>query len=199
MAFLRFLTDIVSSQGRVACNGKSLLHAPSSLPRHITDLDLSFNSLVMPRNGTFLSSYPSLRFLNLSSNPISTLYPALFWNLRVLHLLDLSSCGISDIHPKSFLGLRNLHVLLLKNNKLRSLDPSAFLGSGTLVHLDVRNNELASAAEVEGLLAQRIRQVQLQGNPWMFSGSRTPDPEGLQQREGEAGNTKWPVQGTQKH
>ncbi|XP_066479045.1 type III endosome membrane protein TEMP [Tiliqua scincoides] len=173
----------IEKQGWVSCHGRSLLHAPNSLPRHITNLDLSFNSLVMPRNGTFLRSYPSLRFLNLSSNPIPTLYPAFFWNLRVLYLLDLSSCGISDIHPKSFLGLQKLHILLLKNNKLHSLDPSVFLGSGSLVHLDLRNNELTSAAELVELLGQRIHHVQLQGNPSMSSDSITPDQEGLQQRE----------------
>lgn len=173
----------IEKQGWVACHGKSLLRAPNSLPRHITNLDLSFNSLVMPRNGTFLSSYPSLRFLNLSSNPIPNLYPAVFWNLRALYQLDLSSCGISDIHPKSFLGLQNLRILLLKNNKLNSLDPSLFLGFGTLVHLDLQNNELTSAAELGELLGKRIRHVQLLGNPRQPNDSIIPKQEGLQQRE----------------
>ncbi|XP_053105131.1 type III endosome membrane protein TEMP isoform X2 [Hemicordylus capensis] len=139
----------------------------------------------MPRNGTFLGSFPSLRSLNLSSNTIPTLYPALFSNLRFLHLLDLSSCGISYMHPKSFLGLQNLHILLLKNNKLHSLDPSVFLVPGTLAHVDLQNNELSDADELAQLLEQRIDHVKLQGNPWVDSSSIIPFQQDLQQKEGK--------------
>ncbi|XP_061486407.1 type III endosome membrane protein TEMP [Rhineura floridana] len=173
----------IDEQGRAACSGKSLLRAPKSLPRHITNLDLSFNSLIMPRHGTFLRSFPSLRSLNLSSNTIPTLYPALFRNLGALHLLDLSSCSISHLHPNSFQGLKNLHTLLLKNNKLQSLDPSMFLVSGALIHLDLQNNELFNSDELAQLVVQRIHQVKLQGNPGVYSDSITPFQQGLQQRE----------------
>nr|XP_056700156.1 type III endosome membrane protein TEMP [Euleptes europaea] len=173
----------IDKQGWAACSGKSLRQVPGSLPRHITSLDLSFNSLKMPKHGNFLRSFPSLHFLNLSSNTIPTLYPELFCNLKTLHLLDLSSCSISIIHPKSFVGLGNLHTLLLKNNKLQSLDPSIFHVPWTLVQLDLRNNELSTAGELIPLLTQQIHHVKLQGNPWVYNGFITPVQQGLQQRE----------------
>lgn len=186
---LEFL-DIMFSQGWAACNGKNLHQVPKSLPRHITSLDLSFNSLMMPKHRTLLRSFPSLRSLNLSSNNIPALYPALFCNLKTLHLLDLSNCSISIIHPKSFVGLWNLHTLLLKNNKLQFIDPSMFLIPWTLVQLDLRNNELSSVGELFPLLVQRIHHLRLQGTPWVHNGSRTPVQQVLQQREGEITNGK---------
>ncbi|XP_077190238.1 type III endosome membrane protein TEMP isoform X2 [Paroedura picta] len=170
-------------QGWAVCSGKSLHQVPNSLPRHITSLDLSFNFLTMPRHGTFLRNFPSLRYLNLSSNTIPTLYPACFCNLKTLHLLDLSSCSISIIHSKSFVGLWNLHTLLLKNNKLQSLDPFMFSIPWTLVQLDLQNNELSSAGELIPLLVQRISRVKLQGTPWLYNGSITPVQQELQPRE----------------
>ncbi|XP_034978500.1 type III endosome membrane protein TEMP [Zootoca vivipara] len=175
----------IDKQGWAACSGKSLLHAPKSLPRHITNLDLSFNSLIMPRHGTFLRSFPSLHSLNLSSNTIPTLYPGLFCNLGALHLLDLSSCSISNMHSNSFLGLKNLHILLLKNNKLQYLEPSVFPVPGNLVHLDLQDNELLYSDELARLLVERIHHVELQGNPWVYSASITPSRQGLQQTEAE--------------
>ncbi|XP_060087610.1 type III endosome membrane protein TEMP [Heteronotia binoei] len=173
----------IDQQGSATCYGKSLHQVPSSLPRHITSLDLSFNSLTMPKHGTFLRNFPSLRFLNLSSNIIPTLYPAVFCNLKTLHLLDLSNCSISVIHPKSFVGLQNLQTLLLKNNKLQSLDPSMFPIPWTLFQLDLRNNELSSGGELIPPLVKRINHVKLQETDWMYNGSITPVRQGLQQRE----------------
>ncbi|XP_074454337.1 type III endosome membrane protein TEMP isoform X2 [Larus michahellis] len=109
-------------QGWANCNGKSLLHAPSSLPRNITGLDLSFNSLVVPRHGTLLAHFPSLHSLNLSSNALLALSPAVFSNLGALRLLDLSSCSIAYLHTDTFKGLGNLHTLLLRNNSLQELE-----------------------------------------------------------------------------
>ncbi|KAJ7332854.1 hypothetical protein JRQ81_015034 [Phrynocephalus forsythii] len=162
----------IDEQGWAACSRKNLLHVPNSLPRNITNLDLSFNSLIIPRHGTFLSSFPLLRSLNLSSNTIPTLYPLLFCNLEALHLLDLSNCSISHVHPNSFLGLKNLHTLLLKNNKLRFLDLSVFSVSGTLVYVDLQNNELANTEQLAKFAVQRRYNISLLGNPRVYSGSR---------------------------
>lgn len=155
----------IDKEGWADCSGKNLLHVPDSLPGNITCLDLSFNSLAMPRSGTFLVHFPSLHALNLSNNVIPTLYPAVFSNLRVLHLLDLSSCNISHLHPKAFQGMRNLHTLLLKNNKLRILRLSVLLSFGALVHLDLRNNDLITVDALVLQLMDRTHQVLLQGNP----------------------------------
>uniref|UniRef100_K7FNB5 LRRCT domain-containing protein n=1 Tax=Pelodiscus sinensis TaxID=13735 RepID=K7FNB5_PELSI len=164
---------------------KNLLHIPDSLPGNITCLDLSFNSLAMPRSGTFLVHFPSLHALNLSNNVIPTLYPAVFSNLRVLHLLDLSSCNISHLHPKAFQGMRNLHTLLLKNNKLRILRLSVLLSFGALVHLDLRNNDLITVDALVLQLMDRTHQVLLQGNPHVCNCSMYLFQQWLRLRRGE--------------
>lgn len=197
---LKFHTQVLMfPQGWAVCSGKSLLHVPDSLPRHITNLDLSFNALTMPRNGTFLRSFPSLHVLNLSSNIIPTLYPALFRNLKFLHLLDLSNCSMSYMHPNSFLGLRNLHTLLLKNNKLQFLHTSLLPVPRALVHLDLQNNQFSHIDELALLLVQRIHHVKLQGNPWMYNSSLTPFQPERQPREGRQGTeTGCPLKGSLK-
>ncbi|XP_025028023.1 leucine-rich repeat-containing protein 19-like isoform X2 [Python bivittatus] len=169
--------------GRATCSGKSLLRPPNCLPRHITILDLSFNSLTMPKSGPFLRSFSSLHSLNISSNSIPTLSSSLFCNLGGLRLLDLSNCGISYVHRKSFQGLKSLHSLLLNNNKLQSLDLSMFPTSGILIHLDLRNNELSCRDALVQLKVQRIHHVKLQGNPSMCSDSLTPFQQEVPERE----------------
>uniref|UniRef100_A0A8C8VJM6 LRRCT domain-containing protein n=1 Tax=Pelusios castaneus TaxID=367368 RepID=A0A8C8VJM6_9SAUR len=171
------------SKGWADCSGKSLQHTPDSLPGNITRLDLSFNSLAMPRSRTFLIHFPSLRALNLSNNIIPTVYPATFSNLWVLQLLDLTSCDIIHLHPKAFQGLENLHTLLLKNNKLQALQLSALLAFGALVHLDLRNNDLISVDVLILQLMERTQQVLLQGNPWICNCSMYPFQQWLQQRQ----------------
>uniref|UniRef100_A0A6J0SYP9 Type III endosome membrane protein TEMP n=1 Tax=Pogona vitticeps TaxID=103695 RepID=A0A6J0SYP9_9SAUR len=164
----------IDEHGWAACSGKNLLHVPNTLPRDITNLDLSFNSLIMPRHGTFLSSFPLLHSLNLSSNTIPTLYPWLFCNLETLQILDISNCSISHVHRNSFRGLKNLHTLLLKNNKLQFLDFSIFSASRALVHLDLQNNELPYTEELAMFAVQRRCHINLRGNLWVYKGSSTP-------------------------
>ncbi|XP_013917096.1 PREDICTED: leucine-rich repeat-containing protein 19-like isoform X1 [Thamnophis sirtalis] len=173
----------IDKMGRAACSGKSLLHPPNFLPRHITILDLSFNSLMMPKYGPFLRSFPSLHSLNLSSNSIPTLSPSLFCNLGALRLLDLSNCDISHVHRMSFRGLKSLHSLHLNNNKLQSLDLSIFPASGILAHLDLQNNELPCRHELIQLNVQRIHHIKLQGNPSVCSDSLSPFQQAVPGKE----------------
>ncbi|XP_026533847.1 leucine-rich repeat-containing protein 19-like isoform X2 [Notechis scutatus] len=173
----------IDKMGQAACSGKSLLHPPKFLPMHITILDLSFNSLTMPKHGPFLRSFPSLHSLNLSSNSIPTLSSSLFCNLGALRLLDLSSCGISYVHRRSFRGLKSLHSLHLNNNKLQSLDLSIFPASGILVHLDLQNNELPCGHELVQLNVQRIHHIKLQGNISVCNDSLTPFQQAVPEKE----------------
>ncbi|XP_068808911.1 type III endosome membrane protein TEMP [Struthio camelus] len=173
----------IDSQGWANCNGKRLLYAPSSLPRNITSLDLSFNSLVMPSHGTLLMHFPSLRSLNLSSNALLTLYPSMFSNLGALHLLDMSNCSISYLHTEAFKGLENLHTLLLKNNSLQELEVSFFLPLVALFHLDLQNNALISMDTLILQLMETVPQVQLEGNPWVCDCTTRPLQQWLQRRQ----------------
>lgn len=173
------------SQGWANCSGKNLQHAPSSLPRNITSLDLSFNSLVMPHHRTLLKHFPSLQSLNLSSNAKLTLSPAVFSNLGALHLLDLSSCSIHHIHMDTFKGLGNLHTLLLRNNSLQGLDVSFLLPLKALFHLDLQHNALVSVDPWSLQLMEMVPQVHLEGNPWACDCSAHPLQQWLRRRQGE--------------
>ncbi|NXJ31244.1 LRC19 protein, partial [Dicrurus megarhynchus] len=158
---------------------------PSSLPRNITSLDLSFNSLVMPHHRTLLEHFPSLHSLNLSSNAKLTLSSAVFSNLGALHLLDLSSCGITYIHMDTFKGLGNLHTLLLRNNSLQELDVPFLLPLKALFHLDLQHNALVSVDTWSLQLLETVPQVRLEGNPWVCDCSALPLQQWLQRRRGE--------------
>ncbi|NWU78248.1 CA210 protein, partial [Onychorhynchus coronatus] len=158
---------------------------PSSLPRNITSLDLSFNSLVVPRDRTLLMHFPSLHTLNLSSNAMPTLSPAIFSNLGALRLLDLSSCSITSLHMDTFQGLGNLHTLLLRNNRLQELDVPFLLPLRALFHLDLQHNELVSVDTWSLQLMETVPQVHLEGNPWVCDCTAQPLQQWLQRRKGE--------------
>ncbi|KFP39538.1 Leucine-rich repeat-containing protein 19, partial [Chlamydotis macqueenii] len=165
------------------CSGKSLLRAPSSLPSNITGLDLSFNSLVMPHHGTLLLHFPSLRSLNISSNALLTLGPAVFSNLRALRLLDLSSCSIAYLDTDAFKGLGNLHTLLLRNNNLQELEVPFFLPLKALFHLDLQHNALVAVDTLSLQLLEAVPQVRLEGNPWVCNCTAHPLQRWLQRRQ----------------
>ncbi|NXK02975.1 CA210 protein, partial [Herpetotheres cachinnans] len=158
---------------------------PSSLPSNITSLDLSFNSLVMPRHRTLLMHFPSLHSLNLSSNALLVLSPAVFSNLGALRLLDLSSCSIAYLHTDAFKGLGNLHTLLLRNNSLQELEVPFFLPLKALFHLDLQHNVLVSVDALSLQLMEAVPQVRLEGNPWVCNCTVYPLQQWLQRRQGE--------------
>ncbi|NWI57456.1 CA210 protein, partial [Calyptomena viridis] len=158
---------------------------PSSLPRNITSLDLSFNSLVVLPHRTLLMHFPSLRSLNLSSNAMPMLSPGIFSNLEALRLLDLSSCGITYLHMDTFKGLGNLHTLLIRNNSLQELDVPFLLPLKALFHLDLQHNALASVDTWSLQLMETVLQVHLEGNPWVCDCAAHPLQQWLQRRKGE--------------
>ncbi|NXA73648.1 LRC19 protein, partial [Thryothorus ludovicianus] len=164
---------------------------PDSLPRNITRLDLSFNSLVVPHHRPLLKHFPSLHSLNLSSNAKLMLSPAIFSNLGALRLLDLSSCSITYIHMDTFKGLGNLRTLLLRNNSLQELDVPFLLPLKALFHLDLQHNALVSVDAWSLQLMDPVPRVRLEGNPWVCDCSAHPLQQWLQRRRGER-RAGWP-------
>lgn len=129
--------------------------------------------------------FPSLRSLNLSSNALLALSPAVFSNLGALCLLDLSSCSISYLHTDAFKGLGNLHTLLLRNNSLQELEVPFFLPLKALFHLDLQHNALVSVDTLSLQLMEAVPQVRLEGNPWVCDCTAHPLQQWLQHRQGE--------------
>ena len=133
--------------------------------------------------------FPSLRSLNLSSNALLALSPAVFSNLGALRLLDLSSCSIAYLHMDTFKGLGNLHTLLLRNNSLQELEVPFFLPLKALFHLDLQHNALVSVDTWSLQLMEAVPQVRLEGNPWVCDCTTHPLQQWLQRRQGERTGT----------
>ncbi|OXB80075.1 UNVERIFIED_CONTAM: hypothetical protein H355_012998 [Colinus virginianus] len=127
--------------------------------------------------------FPSLRSLNLSSNALRTLHPAVFSNLRALSLLDLSSCSITYLHTDAFKGLENLQTLLLRSNSLQELEVPLFLPLRSLLHLDLQSNALMSVDTLTLQLMEAIPWVQLYGNPWVCDCATYPLQQWLKRRQ----------------
>ncbi|XP_009068858.1 PREDICTED: TLR4 interactor with leucine rich repeats-like [Acanthisitta chloris] len=137
----------------------------------------------MPRHRTLLMHFPFLRSLNLSSNAMPVLSPAVFSNLGALRLLDLSSCSITYLHMDTFEGLGNLNTLLLRNNSLQDLDAPFLLPLKTLFHLDLQHNSLVSVDTWSLQLMEAVPQVHLEGNPWVCDCTVEPLQRWLQRRQ----------------
>lgn len=145
--------------------------------------------MVTPQRGTLLTHFPSLRSLNLSSNTLLTLHPAVFSNLGALCLLDLSNCSITYLHTDAFKGLENLQTLLLRSNSLQELEVPFFLPLRSLLHLNLQNNALMSVDTLMLQLMEAIPWVLLDGNPWVCDCATYPLQQWLKRRQGERWGT----------
>ncbi|CAJ0964066.1 unnamed protein product, partial [Mesorhabditis belari] len=127
-------------------------------------LNLTNNQLVRLPGNTW--PLPNLRTLDLSGNLFVALETASFDNLPSLQNLNLSmSRNLKSIHMSAFVSLNSLRWLSMSNSQLASISNTAFAPPPLLNHLDLSNNQLYSLPSA-ALPWQRIRSLNLAGNPW---------------------------------
>lgn len=86
---------------------------------HITELDLSYNSIKqLGHRGRNLFNLPGqhLTYLNLGNNEFKSLSSGIFYGLKRLKVLDLSNGLVKFIDERAFEGLDSLQVLNLEGN-----------------------------------------------------------------------------------
>lgn len=80
----------------------------------------------------FLPPMPSLRYLDLSYNPLRTTRASMFSTLPALTALNLSSCSISHLDAKFLQGASSLRELWLDGNNLTSIAGPVFQNTSLL-------------------------------------------------------------------
>ncbi|XP_059629357.1 receptor-like protein EIX2 [Cornus florida] len=115
--------------------------------KHLTYLDLSgnnFNGIQIP---SFIGSFGSLRYLNLSYARFGGVIPSQLGNLSGLHFLDLDGV-FEGVIPHQLGNLSNLHYLRLGvwyDGNLYAHTLEWISGSSLLQHLDLENVNLSKA------------------------------------------------------
>ncbi|XP_034544201.1 toll-like receptor 2 [Notolabrus celidotus] len=102
------------------CSRQDLGSVPADLPRLITELNLSFNSLKTIRKNDF-GAYVGLRSLILNNNEITTIQEQAFVTLKNLEILDLSFNRLEALSAGWFETLFSLQHLNLLDNRYKTL------------------------------------------------------------------------------
>ncbi|XP_053274838.1 toll-like receptor 2 [Pleuronectes platessa] len=102
------------------CSNQNLRKVPAAPPQHITQLDLSFNTVETIMQGDFLT-YASLRSLILTHNKIKTIQGRAFVPLTHLETLDLSMNQLAALSADWFKNLFSLQHLNLLGNRYKTL------------------------------------------------------------------------------
>ncbi|XP_062002952.1 receptor-like protein 19 [Rosa rugosa] len=110
------------------------------LPRNLSSVDLSHNSMLFDYNGSN-SSFLQIRHLVLASNKLRA-FPDFLRNQSILYYLDLSNNQIQGKIPNWILSLKSLNSLDLSGNSLASLEAPLPNSTSALSSLDLRSNKL---------------------------------------------------------
>lgn len=107
-------------------------------------------------------TFPSLKFLNLSRNAITSIAPHVFSHLSEVEVLDLShNCFVNFNYERVFLSHENLKKLYLHDNNLHTVHGAP--GVSHILHLDMldlRNNFI----EKFDTFNLNVRDLQLRNN-----------------------------------
>lgn len=126
----------------IDCRNFNLNHIPENLPENTTDINLSHNHVYLAFKK--LSSYTSLRVLNVSSNSIIEVPSCTHNDSLSLHTLDLSDNGIQTIKGNTFLCLPQLEILYLRENYIQVVTNMMLAGLPRLQHFDISSNYLGA-------------------------------------------------------
>uniref|UniRef100_T1GKB0 LRRCT domain-containing protein n=1 Tax=Megaselia scalaris TaxID=36166 RepID=T1GKB0_MEGSC len=146
-------------------SGNSLASLPRNFLQHSINLqrvDLSENRfLQIPSSVLSDTSLPRLQWLNLTGNPIDTIYTVK--EERYPYLKELYICGTSltILTSKDFEAFQALQHLHLIRNRINRISPGAFKSLSNLLTLDVSVNELEKLPKerLQGLKSLRLLNI----------------------------------------
>ena len=98
-----------------------------------------FNSICLNKDKS-LSTFISLKHLDISCNMLSTTRSFCFFSLRSLTILYLQHNSISNIEDNSFYLLLNLHLLDLSSNDITKLKRTLFNGLTNIKTINLTSN-----------------------------------------------------------
>ncbi|XP_043941268.1 leucine-rich repeat-containing protein 19-like [Protopterus annectens] len=171
------------NKGMLNCSKRNLSYLPDSIPRSISRLDLSSNSLNLSEVRNSLHDFSSLIFLNLSNNYNNVLNSKTFAGLLKLQTLDITGCSLTFLDTEVFKNVVQLKALILRNNKLQYLQPAHFSSLRVLKFLDLSFNNIKMMDKKLLQQLENIQSVQLSGNPWTCNSSVYPLKQWLKDKK----------------
>ncbi|NWI13614.1 AMGO3 protein, partial [Crypturellus soui] len=149
----------------LSCSQRALREVPHALPRTVSTLDLSHNTLTQLPDG-WLAALPHLEALHMSHNHIRDLSAHAFRNASHLRHLDMSSNRLRAIESHYFAALLSLEELLLYNNWIARIDENAFAKLSGLrkVYLSWNNLTHFPFRSVHGLGNYSLHTLDLSSN-----------------------------------
>uniref|UniRef100_A0A3Q3FNM8 Toll-like receptor 22 n=1 Tax=Labrus bergylta TaxID=56723 RepID=A0A3Q3FNM8_9LABR len=144
-------------------NKLSIIHSNLfSLCIHLTELDLSDNSIQKIQDEAFMS-LKGLRDLSLGRNKLPSV-PAATRNLKILSKLDLSTNKISSLGCNDFANLTKLRQLNLYQNPIPALNEFAFKDLIGLQVLKLQSCQISRLNKAFSNYLPNLRQLYLNGN-----------------------------------
>ncbi|XP_035663906.1 SLIT and NTRK-like protein 2 [Branchiostoma floridae] len=149
------------------CSNMGLTSVPQDLSPTITFLNLDNNALTTLNQSDF-SRYSNLMFLELRSNRISVINSGAFFNLTRLTWLYLDNNQLTSLPANMFIGLNSLWELVLENNTINAFPIEALsnLNSSVLGHVDLSNNQMDTLPPAAYDILDSISTVDITNNPW---------------------------------
>ncbi|SPR01251.1 unnamed protein product (mitochondrion) [Plasmodiophora brassicae] len=95
-------------------------------------------------NANTFAGLPSLQYLQLYSNRITTLKRGAFRDMTSLTMLILDGNQIESFDKNVFRGLSRLETLSVKENQIAAIGPGMFAGLISLIMLDLTDNQIES-------------------------------------------------------